>query len=154
MGLSLEFYAGDAEEIGKAFCRFDLDKLRDENLILAYADFSLHLSPADLNILSYQIAVSLKCEPIYLLDSLEKPLCEESTEYGADIVACEWVQMVGRLAEAQLEELAQNWIKGVAEEYQDSSIKVTPDAVRALNELVHLCHVAMEANVDVVHVWY
>jgi hypothetical protein len=154
MGLSLEFYAGNAEEIGKAFCSFTLDKLHDGSLALAYADFSLHLSPVDLDILSQQIAVILRCEPIYLLDSLVEAFCEESTEHGADKVAGEWVQMVARLADEQLEELAHLWITGVAEEHKEPSIQVTPDAVRALRELVQLCRIAMQTGSDVVHTWY
>jgi hypothetical protein len=154
MGLSLEFYAGNAEEIGKAFCSFNLDKLRDGSLTVAYADFSLHLSPVDLDILSHEVAVILRCEPIYLLDSLVEAMCEESAEHGADKVAGEWVHMVARLADDQLEELAHNWIAGIAEEHKDPSVQVTPDAIRALEELVQLCRVAIQNNFDVVHSWY
>lgn len=49
MGLSLEFYAGDAAMIGADFTAIEFDGLRDGTRARAYADFSLHLSPTDLD---------------------------------------------------------------------------------------------------------
>jgi hypothetical protein len=46
-GLSLEFYAGDAEAIGHAVSRVAFDSIRDGTGALAYADLSPHLLAED-----------------------------------------------------------------------------------------------------------
>lgn len=51
MGLSMEFYAGVPEDIGRAFTEYELDGLRDGSTAHAYADLSLHLSPDHLDLL-------------------------------------------------------------------------------------------------------
>jgi len=51
MGLSLEFYAGDAEKIGQAFSAGGLESLRNGTLAHSYEDLSLHIPPTDLDIL-------------------------------------------------------------------------------------------------------
>src|SRR5437763_1760611 len=56
MGLSLEFYAGDAARIGADFTAIEFDGLQDGSRARAHADFSLHLSPDDLDTLSEVIA--------------------------------------------------------------------------------------------------
>ena len=56
MGLSLEFYAGNAKAIAKAFAGTDLKSLRDGSAAHSHADFSLHLSPTDLDLLSIILA--------------------------------------------------------------------------------------------------
>jgi len=43
MGLSLEFYAGQADQVGAAFTNIEFDGLRDGSLAHSYADLSLHI---------------------------------------------------------------------------------------------------------------
>ncbi len=71
MGLSMEFYAGSPADIGRAFSDAALERLRDGSWAHACADFSLHLSPDQLDLLSEEIAASVGCAPLLLLNSLE-----------------------------------------------------------------------------------
>ncbi len=87
MGLSLEFYAGDADSIGAAFSEVEFEGLRNGTLAHSYADLSLHLSPTDLDILSEQIGALLRQPSILLLDSLERTVGGTEGESSADVVA-------------------------------------------------------------------
>ena len=50
-------------------------------------------------------------------------------------------------------ELAAEWIRLVGAEY-DQQFDVTPDAVRAVGELIRLCRTAVSEGLAVVHTWY
>ena len=49
-------YAGDDAAIGADFTAIEFDGIRDRTRAMAYADFFLHLSPTDFDILSEIIA--------------------------------------------------------------------------------------------------
>lgn len=71
MGLSLEFYAGDAAEIGAAFTDVaEWDAIRDRTKAIAYADLSLHLSPDALDTLSDVFAMEAGAGRMELLSRL------------------------------------------------------------------------------------
>jgi hypothetical protein len=55
MGQLLGFYAGDADAIGAAY-EDDSDSLADEDFVRAHADFSLHVTPLDIDFLVEAIA--------------------------------------------------------------------------------------------------
>jgi len=153
MGLSLEFYAGDAVAIGKEFTAFKLQSLRDGTKALAYADFSLHLSPTDLDILSDVIAERIGAEPLALNDCFSRNVGGTEGESGAEVVDPAWVRMVAQTEEAWTPELASEWIKRVGVEY-GQQLELTPEAVRAVQELIRLARLAIRQGVDVVHTWY
>jgi hypothetical protein len=67
MGLSQEFYAGDADAIGADFADYEFDNIRAN--ANQYVDFSLHISPTDLDVLSEKVAERLQRSPVLLLDS-------------------------------------------------------------------------------------
>ena len=153
MGLSLEFYAGDAVAIGQEFTAFKLQGLRDCTKARAYADFSLHLSPTDLDILSDVIAQRIGTEPLALNDCLIRNVGGTEGESGAEEVDPAWVRMVAQTEEAWTPELASEWIKRVGVEY-GQQLELTPEAVRAVQELIRLARLAIRQGVDVVHTWY
>jgi hypothetical protein len=152
MGLSLEFYAGDAVAIGKEFTALKLKGLRDGTKALAYADFSLHLSPTDLDILSDVIAQRTGAHSMALNDSLIRNVGGMEGSSGADVVDPAWVRMVAQTEEAWAPELAAEWVKQVSAEYKP--MELTPEAVQAVEELIRLSHLAIREGVDVVHTWY
>src|SRR5262249_25551990 len=141
MGLSLEFYAGDAAVIGADFAAHEWDGLRDGTRARAYADFSLHLSPADLDILSEVIAETSGTEPLLLNDSLVRTVGGTEGESGAEVVDPAWVRMVAKTDEGAAPDLTALWVKRVGEEY-GQELEVTADAVRAVRELISLCRLA------------
>jgi hypothetical protein len=153
MGLSLEFYAGDADAIGAHFTAIELDGLRNSTRARAYADFSLHLSPTDLDILSAVIARHVGVAPLPLNDSLVSTVGGFEGQGSAEVVDPAWVRMVAAADEAAAPELTAVWIEQVGSEY-GQQLTVTPEAVRAVRELIHLCRVAVREGVEVVHTWY
>src|SRR3954451_1172792 len=94
MGLSLEFYAGDAAVIGADFTAIEFDGIRDGTRARAYADFSLHLSPTDLDLLSEVIAEQVAADPVLLNDSLTRTVGGTGDESGAEVVSPAWVRLV------------------------------------------------------------
>jgi hypothetical protein len=153
MGLSLEFYAGDAATIGADFTAIEFDGLRDGSRARAYADFSLHLSPTHLDLLSEVIAEQVGAAPQLLNDSRTCTVGGFEGEGSADVVNLLWVQMVAAADEADAPGLAAEWIERVAAEC-GRQLAVTPEAVRAVSNLIRLCQLAKREDLDVVHAWY
>src|SRR5262245_37562427 len=147
MGLSLEFFAGDAVSIGEDFTAIEFDGLRNGTRALAYADFSLHLSPTDLDILSAVIAEHVGAAPLLLTDSLLRTVGGFESAGSAEVVDPAWVRVVAAADDAAAEELAGLWIGRVGAEC-GRQFAVTPEAVRAIQELISLCRVAIREGVE------
>jgi hypothetical protein len=153
VGLSMEFYAGDAAAIGADFTAREFNGIRNGTRALAHADFSLHLSPFDLDILSEVVADRVGGASRLLNNSLVRSVGGASTETGADVVDPAWVRMVALAEEGAVPELTAEWIKRVGAEYRQQ-LAVTDDALRAVRELIRLCRLAVEKELEVVHTWY
>ena len=154
MGLSIEFYAGNADAIGRAFTDYEFEGLRDGSIAHSYADFSLHVSVADLDVLSEQIAVLLDREPVRLLDSLEKHVGGTPDESGADMVARAWVEFVAAVPHESASRLSVLWLSAVMAETGEEIDVDSPDAKRAVDELLSLCRASLAKVTDVVFAWY
>ncbi|MCI0357738.1 MAG: hypothetical protein L0211_04530 [Planctomycetaceae bacterium] len=139
--------------IGADFTAIEFDGLRDGTRARAYADFSLHLSPTDLDILSEVLAERLGVASLLLNDSLVRTVVGSANNSGADVVDPAWVQLVAAVDEAAAPHLAEEWIRRVGAEHGEQ-LDVTPDAVRALAELIRLCRTAVSEQLAVVHTWY
>src|SRR5262245_19570618 len=94
MSLLMEFHAGDAEAIGAAFKTRGFAGPRNSGGARAYADFSIHLSPTDLDILSEVIAERVGAEPLLLNDSLVRTVGGDPNSGTAEVVSPEWAKMV------------------------------------------------------------
>src|SRR3954468_14979905 len=108
MGLSLEFYAGDPGRIGLAFTEIEFDGLRDGTVAHSYADLSLHLSPADLDILSEQVGAILAQLTRSLLDSLERTVGGTPNESEASVVSPSWVTAMAAVPTEQVAQLTRS----------------------------------------------
>ena len=155
MGLSLEFYAGDAEAIGHAVSEVEFDRIRDGTGALAYADFSLHLAPGDLDVLSEVAAERVGVEPLLLSRSLvgEVGTIDDGEGGGAEVVDPAWVEKVAALDEADAAEVTARWIAALGKAY-GADLEVTEAAIRAVDSLIRLCKSARADGAQVVHVWY
>ena len=153
MSVSLEFYAGDAAMIGVDFTAHKFDGIRDGTRARAYADFSLHLSPIDLDLLSEAIADHVGVDPLLLNDSLVRTVGGLEGSSGAEVVDPAWVRMVAAADEAAAPDLAADWV-GLVNQEHGEQLGVTPEAVRMVRELIHLCRLAVQEGVDVVHTWH
>ena len=121
---------------------------------LAYADFSLHLAPGDLDVLSVVAADRVGVEPLLLRRCLigEVGIIGNGAGGGADVVDPAWVEMVAALDEADSGEVTARWI-GAVEAYGED-LAVTEAAVRAVGSLIRLCKAAQSGRAQVIHVWY
>jgi len=153
MGLSLEFYAGDADAIGGAFTECDFDRLQEGGIAHSYADLSLHIPIEDLDVLSEQMAILLGEPFVGFLDSLGRVVGGSEGESGAQVVSPGWIRFAAKVPEIKVGELAKMWIDAASKkagvEYADPSC-----AESALLELVRLCGRAIEKKSSVVFAWY
>jgi hypothetical protein len=154
MGLSMEFYAGEPQGIGRAFTACELDGLRDGTVAHSYADFSLHLSPDHLDLLSEEIAATVGRAPVLLLDCIEDHVGGTEGESSADVIAQEWVDTVAEVTDASLPALTKRWVAAVARDVGDPSVQAGPDAERAVVDLVRLCREAVRQRSKVIFAWY
>ena len=150
MGLLMHFYAGNGSDIGLAFSEGDYDKLKSSSI--AMADFSLHLHPMDLDILTEECCKLFNNDPLWLHDNCIKNVGGDE-ECSADIVDPKLVQIISSIETNQINLLANNWIKGIAEVHKENNIEITPDMTKAIEELIIVCKKALEENKDVVHTW-
>jgi hypothetical protein len=149
MSLLLDFYAGDPARIGQAFSD-DPDSLPTGD---HHADFSLHLSPIDLELLTAEIQKAVGSGPASLMDSLEAQVGGDGAESSADVVAPAWVQMVAALPQEQLEGLLSAWSLAIAREHGGAEMEVTDDMRSAVRGLVRLCGLAQADATAVIHTW-
>jgi len=154
MGVSLEFYAGDAEAIGAAITHGQFDGLRRSTLAHAYADLSLHLGADALDTLSEQVAVLTGREEVLLLDSLERSVGGTEGESGAEVVSPEWVEMMAAVPVSSAAELSRKWLEAFAAENEEELETESPDAATAITALIRLCQSALERGTEVVFAWY
>ena len=154
MSFLIEFYAGDANEIGRAFSEDDFEALRNGNLAHSYADFSLHISPTDLDILSEQAAGLLERPPVLLLDSLGRNVGGTPEESSAEVVSPAWVEFIAALPAEAAAELSSVWLSAVMAECGEEIDTNSPDAARAVGDLLSLCSEALTRRSDVVFAWH
>jgi hypothetical protein len=152
MGQLMGFYAGDADAIGAAFEDHESDGLADEKIVRAHADFSLHITPLDVDFLVEAIAEGTEGTPRPLLESLTRRVGGDPEVSSADVIDPEWVQMVAGADDGRAPHLAAEWMKRVGAEYGET-LEVSPEAVQAVGELIRLCRLAVKERLDVVFTW-
>jgi len=151
MGLLLDFYAGDASVLGAAYNAGDVASVRAA--AKAHADFSLHLSPNDLDILSEEAFAMTGGEPVGLLESLVGNVGGDGAESSADTLSEIWVAGFASFPEERVKELAERWMRGVAADRGQPEAVVTPDVLQAIRQLIAVCQTAKQHCLDVVHTW-
>jgi hypothetical protein len=152
MGLTLEFYLGNSDAIVRAVADIELDSLQDSNTVTHYADFSLHIIPADLDLLSESIGHVTARNPQGLRSSLE-PILDE-VDRGALSVAPDWVRYVAVLQSEQVPEVVELWASAMRSKHEDPEIVANDDMRQAVAELLDLCRCAAASDGNVVHVWF
>jgi hypothetical protein len=90
----MNFYAGDADAIGAAYEDYESDGLADEKIARAHADFSLHVTPLDVDFLVEVIAEGTGGTARPLLESLTRSVGGDAEGSSAEVVNPAWVQMV------------------------------------------------------------
>ena len=152
MGLSLEFYAGDIDKMVAAVQKCDFALLENPDIASANADLSLHIEPADLNLLSREIGIATEQEPLDLRPYLSVLVDEDG--YGALKVSAEWVKYASFVRPDATDHIAHRWADAMATCYPDEPIVHDIAMSRAVSDLVSLCQLAASKGKSVIHVWY
>jgi hypothetical protein len=152
MGQLMGFYAGDADAIGAAYEDPESDALADEQIVRAHADFSLHLTPLDVDFLIDVLEEGTGTTARPLLESLARHVGGDGDESSADVVDPAWVEVVAGADDEKAPELAAEWMKRVGAEYGET-LEESPEAVQAVGELIRLCRLAAKEKLDVVFTW-
>jgi hypothetical protein len=147
MGQLMDFYAGEPARIGMAFAAGDQPTLEK---IGSHADFSLHMTSIDLDILTDVAAGLLGEGPTSFEESWERRLGGDGEESSAELMSQEWVML---MATSNADRLAPAWAAALAREYSDPTIAVTDDMRTALHGLITLCAQAAKEGTRVVHTW-
>jgi hypothetical protein len=162
MGLSLEFHRGDSATIRQAITAGRSRWFRDPILVSHSADFSLHIEPADLDLLSETIDKVLRHTPRKLRPSLT-PIVD--TKLGGVLaVAPEWVTHVAEVQRLRplheivskqdlVAEVATGWASAMRLKHAED-VPVTEAMGTAISRLVELCAVAHASKGEVFHIWY
>lgn len=155
MGLSMEFYAGRADSIGRAFSDVEWDGIRDGSAAAAYADLSLHLAPDDLDTLSEVAAGLVGVDSFLLSECLIRQVGahDDGETGGADLVDPSWPGMFVGLSDDDAEPLTAEWFSRLGQKYGEP-LKVNREAVAAVEALIRLCKKAVAGGHDVVYAWY
>jgi hypothetical protein len=147
MGQLMGFYAGEPSRIGTAFAAGDQSTLEK---IAAHADFSLHMTSIDLDILTSVAAGLLGEGPTSFEECWERRVGGDGDESSAEVMSQGWVML---MAKSNADTLGPAWATALAEEYSDPTITVTDDMRTALQGLLALCAQAAKVGTRVVHTW-
>jgi hypothetical protein len=152
MGLSLEFLSGHQQDIVSALEDADLERLYDDSVTKAKADFSFHLEPDDLNLLSLSIGKHSRQEPLELREYLT--VLVDEPDFGALAVSEIWLAYVAEASNTQAEAIAKDWINSVADRHNDVELQLDASHVEAVRALILLCQQAVKEFLEVMHVWF
>ncbi len=154
MGLTLQFVVGDKHTIIEAIKDEDFDKLEDlenQNLI---ADFSLHITPNDLNFL-VNSATELRQHPKFgLREFLDTTSHFFDSEWcGAYLVDSRISSLFSEFKITDALEITTIWFDKMRNEYKED-LDVNEDAIDAVKRLIEICKKATSLKLDLVHIWF
>jgi hypothetical protein len=147
----MEFRIGEATALATAFQALEFEKL--EALTLGAADFSLHLSPQDLDALVVELSRAVGHEILAFVDVAGKTLTGDDSESGVFSMSSAFVSMVASIPDESASEIAERWMARVADECGDPNVAATADTVVAVSELIRICRKARLEHLDLVYCW-
>jgi hypothetical protein len=153
VGMLMWFYVGDKTRIGEGFSASDAVPLWKQPFVAAMADFSLHLSPFDLDMLSEEACRIAGVQPVALTGSLTEHVGGDGETSSADVASAQWVQTVASIPEHHVDDVARRWLVRVAEEYLAQPEEPNEDIRQAIRDLIHACRIATEKRLPVVYTW-
>jgi hypothetical protein len=150
MGQLMHFYAGDPKVIAEALARRDRTLLDNSTEVPLQADFSLHVTSIDLDIMTEVAARQIGAGPTSFEGSWGRRLAGDGNESSVELMASDWVALI---AKSDAKALAADWAAALAEEYSDTSLTVTDDMLQGLEALIALCREAVKRKIAMVHAW-
>lgn len=153
MGLTMEFLLSNKDlEIVEAANDLDFDILDDDSCVLKRADFSLHLTPQDLDTLSLVASQYNQQDPMGIRPHLNLIVNEE--DHGLFKVNSAWLEYFSKVDPTLLVELAKGWFYQMQKQYSNEHLTVTDAGINAVTGLYELCKSALSQNKSVFHLWY
>lgn len=155
MGLSLKFFAGNKNEIVDAIAKENFEFLEDLEDKMLFADFSLHITPNDLNHLVEIVSSTSGRVPLGLREQLDtEEFYFDEADRGAffvqDVIKTVFAQCDLTLAG----QLAHEWYERLKLEYPDEALASNKEAVTAIEDMIRISKKAIENDLDIVHVWF
>jgi hypothetical protein len=147
------FYVGDKMKFSEGYSATDTLPLWKNPCVVVMADFSLHLSPIDLDLLSEEACRISGMQPVTLTESIVENIGGDNESSSADVVSAQWVKTVAGIPDHQVVEFAQRWLARVAEEHSEQAEEPNDDILKAVRDLIHACRIATEKGLSVVHAW-
>jgi hypothetical protein len=151
MGLTLEFLLGNDKKIIKAAKKLDYDLFDEPSCILKKADFSLHISPKDLNTLSLAASKYNNHTPLDLREQLI--LIVNKADHGLFGINNRWVEYFSQVSQNDSDNLTQVWFNEMQKQYPNEKIEVTKEGINAVKDLSELCKYAINNRKEVYHFW-
>jgi hypothetical protein len=131
----------------------------------AQADFSLGLTPDDLDNLVRAIADFSNETPRILMDHMTPLIVNEPPDFETVdwetfepdpeiyLVSPTLASQLAGLPDSQIEALVDRWFSSMAEKTGDSCLSPTSDFYKAVEDLVHVCRTAENQGLDVIYAW-
>lgn len=155
MGLKLQFFIGDKDNIVNAVADEDFDILEELEDQGDFADFSLHLSPKDLNVLINIISSHLSDDSFGLRENLDTEDCYfDENDRGAFYVKDMVKNLIAKTSEKDAAIYASRWYNKLSEEYPDEHIGDSSMAEQPISDLIRICQIALKEDKCLVHVWF
>jgi len=95
------FFVGDEREFAEGYSANASIPLWKQPFVVALADFSLHLTPIDLDLLSEEACRIVGVQPVTLTDSLTANVWGDGEASSSDVVSPQWVQTNYQLKSGQ-----------------------------------------------------
>ena len=149
MGITLEFRISDPKTVARLVRDVDYDGL--DALEGARADFSLHLEPHDLDLLSQELGIASGQSPQDLRPHLSILVDEE--DRGVLGVSKEWVAYAARVPVGRVADVSRKWAERMQAHHDDAEIGETEEMRQAVTDLLTLCATASRLSQSVVHFW-
>ena len=149
MSLTLSFITGSTAVILESLKNDDYD-LFDEN-VSKEADFSFHLQPRDLQILSLCAAEFNAQKPLNLRKQMTVLIDNE--DMGLFSMDNKWVEYIGTVPLEQSEILCNRWFEEMNRKYPKEKIELTEEAVEAVENLISICRFCIDNKQDLLHYW-
>ena len=150
MGLTLSFITTDSSTI-------ILDALKDddydlfEDNIIKEADFSLHLKPIDLQILSL-CASEFNAGPSLNLRKQMTPLLDQNDK-GLFSVDSKWVFYMSAVPMEKSKILCARWFEEMNRKYPKENMMLTEEAIEAVENLISICQFCINNKKELFHYW-